>query len=125
VAGGTDRCTVVEHGERIRLASTEACTADDEAPDVDVYTYVPPFRTGPGGGWYKVAWGEHEVLRTTRVDGAVLRVARELNRASELRFVFDTDACTAAESYRRVTGVTVSVVPALEVSVQVDPITRT
>ena len=107
-----------------RWPALRPAAADDEAPDIDVYTYVPPFRTGPGGGWYKVAWGSREVLRTDRVDGAVLRFARELNRARELRFVSDDDACSAAESHRRVTGVVVSVVPALEVSVQVSPITR-
>lgn len=115
----TETCQAAEASQLV-LQDAEVCAAVDAVgPDIEIYTFVPPQRTGPGGGWYSVTWGGHEVLRIGRMDGTVLRFARELASAREVRFVSDSDQCSAADAARPVTAVAVAVGPPLEASVQV------
>jgi hypothetical protein len=121
VSGGSDACAAADGGELIRLASSDACTAADDAPGVGIYTFVPSWRTGPGGGWYEVVWvhpltGRRHVLVTGDAVEGFLGPMRAADRKEKLSA--DRQPQEVPEPSPGL-DVTVSVVPALEVAVQV------
>ena len=118
--GDADSCHAADGGERITLASAEACTSADDSAPVGVWTYIPGFATGPGGG-FEVVHGGRVVLRGRHGGLAALKFAQELAKADRVRWVADADACAASEQEERPLSVTVTVVPALELTIGVQP----
>lgn len=115
----SDGARATDGGERIRLASSDACTAADSTSPVGIWTSVPPFKTGPGGGWYEVVHSGRTVIRTRHAGLDVLKFARRLHEAREVRWVHDTDHSDFRESENHVTGVTLAVGPALELNLEI------
>jgi hypothetical protein len=121
-------------GEAMAVADAGAFPAGDSClssdtpnPVVDIFTYVPTWDIGQGGGLLRIVWTNpetgqrHVVIQSSRPDGNMLRAARELAAAREVAFPADSDACRAADEedggILAVTGPAAA--PALEVTAEV------
>jgi hypothetical protein len=115
----SDGGRATDGGERIALASSDACTAAEATAPVGIWTGVPPFKTGPGGGWYEVVHSGRTVIRARHAGLDVLRFAKRLHEAREVRWVHDADHSDFSESENHVTGVTMVIEPALELGIEI------
>jgi len=128
-----ETCSASDGGEVIYLSDSgtypggDSCIATDSYGGViDVYTFIPPLSTGPGGG-FEVVWTDqagrrHLVLAGSHVSKAVLELAKGIAEATEVVFIRDSDGCRAAEASKPVIGVTVDVQPAVRVGIEAVPV---
>lgn len=124
-----DACSARDGGEVIYLSDSgvypggDSCIATDSyAGVIDVYTFIPPLATGPGGG-FEVVWTDeagrrHVILAGSHVSRSVLELAKGIAGATEVVFIRDSDGCRAAETSKPVIGVTIDVQPAVRVGIE-------
>jgi hypothetical protein len=130
VISGADACTGADGGEAAArpagavVTDSDTCTGTEAVTDIGIWTYMAGFMTTAAGGFelvrYHPVTGERRVvLAGEHADAAVLRFAAELAKARAVEFVSSSDGCRAAELEQPCLGVSVTVSPALEVSVAV------
>lgn len=111
----SDTASGSEGHQVIYLSDSDSCTMA-ETYIIDVYTYVPPWDIGPGGGLLRVVHKGRVLWEGPQVTGEALRLQRWLAAHPETEVVVDHDGCRGSDDEAPVVSVTVSLAPALRVT---------